>query len=568
MLVAQGIRARLVRGRLAWSDAAELVLGPGQSPSATPDDPWPRWVEGASDHWWLEAEIDGTWTGLDPSFPGSQPGDVRGERSEALDEVPADQLGRCRIEILHFDLLLTGTEMHSGWLIGSDVEIFMESLAAGAAMAAAEEDEPLRPEGDRGGIPQVEISVPPPVFGVTAGDDPHGQLFVPQRVAPDPGPWMLHLVAAGAHLEAGPFEEQDLLGLSVRFTIEAPRAPAQVMQIPWGRSPHGALTVAVGAGPVSSDHLARAAEPLFESLQELAAVELAAREAMRPPVAYADASINLHRETRAAWREFGRSAPAALDWALLSSLDRVSASILAGRVVWPGLRLAASRWVPPQGDAAGAFIVYLDDPIVVGELVAGADPAALQAAYGLLQSAVVSQVMNRVAGHAPATAFDVTLRAIGTGQGLAWWSQAGSLPGHWPPAARSLASLDLDRGFVILSSMEEDPLSEGDSLGWWSFGPLDGTTRGGVLTEYGFADGEVSFGDGGVGTMLDEVLASLPTLHRGLRWLANLTGSGVDGLDTVPFAACASAAIAADTMTVGMPDDWTRPDVALFCAGR
>jgi hypothetical protein len=568
LLMAQGTRSRLVRGRLAWSDALELVLGPGQSPSATAEDPWPRWVEDASDHWWLEADVDGEWVVLDPSFPGSQPGDMRGERSELLDEVPADQLGRFRIEILHSDLLLTGTEMHSGQLIGSDVEIFMESLAAGEATALTEVYEPPGPEVSADEFPQVEISMPPQVFGVTAGKDPRGQLFVPERVAPDPGPWMLHLVAAGTHLEAGPFEEPDLLGLSVRLTIEAPRAPAQVMQIPWGRSPHGGLTVAVGAGPVSSHHLARAAEPLFESLQELAAVELVAREAMRPPVAYADASINLHRVTRSAWREFGRSAPAAVGWAVLSSVDRVSSRILAGRIVWPGLRLAATRWVPPRGDSAGAFVVYLDDPIVVGELAAGVSPAALQAAYGLLQSAVVSQVMHRVAGHAPATAFDVTLRAIGTGQGLDWWTQPGALPERWPPAARSLASLDLGRGFVIMSSMEEDPVSDGGSVGWWSFGPFDGTTRGGVMTPYGFAQGEVSFGDGGVGTMLDEVLASLPTLHRGLRWLANLTGSGVDGLDTVPFAACASAAIAAETMTVGMPDEWAKPDVALFCAGR
>ncbi len=571
LLAAQGIRGRLVHGRLAWGDAAELVLGAGQFPAATPNDPWPRWVEIAADHWWLEAEIEGAWVGLDPAFPGSQLGEVRGELLELLEEVPAELLGRLRIEILHSDLLLTGSEMHSGELIGSNVEVFLESMSDPPGVATEDAFEGTEALRDTGGGQQLSAPAPReavPVLGINSGITLRGHLFVPKKIAPETGPWMLHLVSANAHLEAGPFEEPDLRDLSIRITVEAPRAPVQVMQVPWGSSPQGRLTVAVGGGPVSTAQLGRAAEPLYESLEGLASVELAARDAMRPPLAYADASIALHQITRASWRDFTRAAPAALGWAVLSSVDRVSARTLAGRVLRPGLRLAAVRWQPPEGDRAGAFTVYLDDPIVIGQLVGAADPATLQAAYGLLQSAVVSQVMHRVASHAPATAFDVTLRAIGTGQGLDWWTEPSALPESWPPAARALASDDLDRGFVIMSSSGDDATGEGSNVGWWSLGPLDGTTRGGVVTAYGFAQGEVLFAETGVGTRLDEVLASLPVLHRGLRWLANLTGSGVDGLDTVPFAACASASIAAETMIVSMPDTWARPDVALFCGGQ
>lgn len=571
LLEAQGISGRLVHGRLAWNDAAELVLGAMPAPAANPNDPWPRWVEIAADHWWLEAEIEGAWIGLDPAFPGAQPGEVRGQLLEVLDEVPAELIARFRVEILHSDLLMTGSEMHSGQLIGSNIEMFMESMSSPPGVAREDTidvDAALRDTGEGQDPPMADLQEAAAVFGINFGIASQRQLFIPEKPAPETGPWMFHLVSASVHLEAGPFEEPDLRDLSIRLTVEAPRAPIQEMQIPWGSNPWGRLTVAIGGGLVSSGQLARAAEPLYESLEGLARVELAAREAMRPPLAYADASIALHRVTRASWKDFTRAAPAALGWAVLSSIDRVSARNLAGRVLRPGLRLAAVRWQPPEEEKGGAFTVYLDDPIVIGQLVAAAEPAPLQAAYGLLQSAVISQVMHRVAGHAPATAFDVTLRAIGTGEGLEWWAEPGALPESWPSAARVLASGDLERGFVIMSSSVQDEQGEGGNIGWWSLGPLDGTTHGGIVTDYGIAQGEVLFAETDVGTMLDEVLASLPVLHRGLRWLANLTGSGADGLDAVPFAACASASIAAETMIMSMPDTWTKPDVALFCGGR
>ena len=113
--------------------------------AGNPNDPWPRWVEIAADHWWLEAEIEGAWTGLDPAFPGSQPGEVRGQLLEVLDDVPAELVARFRVEILHSDLLMTGSEMSSGQLIGSNIEMFIDSSAESGFFAASTSRSPPVP---------------------------------------------------------------------------------------------------------------------------------------------------------------------------------------------------------------------------------------------------------------------------------------------------------------------------------------------------------------------------------------------------------------------------------------
>ncbi|MFQ5742977.1 MAG: hypothetical protein ACE5HV_05230, partial [Acidobacteriota bacterium] len=77
--------------------------------------------------------------------------------------------------------------------------------------------------------------------------------------------------------------------------------------------------------------------------------------------------------------------------------------------------------------------------------------------------------------------------------------------------------------------------------------------------------GRVAFGIGGEAGSLDHVLASLPVLHHGLRWLADLPGSGRSSLSAVPKAACAAAAVAAETMATSLPPAWTVPDVITFC---
>jgi hypothetical protein len=64
---------------------------------------------------------------------------------------------------------------------------------------------------------------------------------------------------------------------------------------------------------------------------------------------------------------------------------------------------------------------------------------------------------------------------------------------------------------------------------------------------------------------LEPLLASLPSLHRALRWLSELPGSGPSSLAGVPAAACASATVAAQAMGGGMPAAWPRPEVAALC---
>jgi transglutaminase-like putative cysteine protease len=84
LLEARGVSARLVRGRLEWADAARLTVGTSSPPAPQGDDPWPRWLEGAADHWWVQARREDVW--IDASVElgrGCQPKRVnpRGQRT-------------------------------------------------------------------------------------------------------------------------------------------------------------------------------------------------------------------------------------------------------------------------------------------------------------------------------------------------------------------------------------------------------------------------------------------------------------------------------------------------------
>ena len=63
----RGQEARVVSGRLDWASAARLV---GGSPPASysPGDPWVRWVEMTSDHYWVQVRRRGSWVDIDPSY--------------------------------------------------------------------------------------------------------------------------------------------------------------------------------------------------------------------------------------------------------------------------------------------------------------------------------------------------------------------------------------------------------------------------------------------------------------------------------------------------------------------
>jgi hypothetical protein len=378
---------------------------------------------------------------------------------------------------------------------------------------------------------------------------------------PAAGPWEARLELPGRTLEAGPFELADLDSLLLRVTVEAPLVPPHVLEVAWGGGPRGRLAIVVAAGTVSDGRLAAEAQPMFRSLNRLANVEQGARAGMRPPIAYRDSSEALAEAARAEWEGFARAAPVALAWALLRGVDRVSDQSPAARVIRQGLRLAAVRWRPPDAARTGVLEVLMGDPVTVGQIVAPVSAASLRAANGLLQSAVFSQVLNRLTDRAPETAFDVTLRAFGTGQDLVVYSGPDGIPSSWPLAARAKALGELQAGYVVLA-----PASFGDGgTGWWSVGVADGETLGWVAGAQTALQGRVELGAPGRLDEFEPLLASLPALHRALRWLADLSGSGGAALVSVPRAACASAAVAAEVMSSSVPAAWPRPEVLSLC---
>ena len=209
----------------------------------------------------------------------------------------------------------------------------------------------------------------------------------------------------------------------------------------------------------------------------------------------------------------------------------------------------------------GALALLLHDPITIGQLTGVASSVDLRAGYGLLQSAVLSQILNRLADRAPQTAFDMTLRAIGTGDEIVGFRGGEDAPDTWPVVARAAAASRTRAGYAVLGP--RDP-TEG-FMGWWQVGLADGETIGWVSGAAGDIQGLVQVGTAARADALDTLLASLPALHRAARWLADLTGDTPDGLSSVPAAACASAAVAVDPMTAGLPPGWPRAEVLALC---
>ena len=274
-----------------------------------------------------------------------------------------------------------------------------------------------------------------------------------QRIFLDPesGPWIARLEVSGRVLEAGPFEGAGLDSLSIRITVLAPRVPAQVMEVPWGGGSEGSLALVIGAGRVSDERLAAGGRLLHTGLNRLAGLEQMARSNMLPPISYFDAVETLEVAARSGWDVFKQEVPGALAWALLHGMDRVSDESPAARVVRQGLRLATVRWRPPGDAHPGSLEVIVDDPVTIGQLSGLASAAALRSANGLVQSAVLSQMLNRLVERAPETAFDVTLRAIGMGQGLAVFGTENQLPNAWPAAVRAEATLGLRAGYRVMA---------------------------------------------------------------------------------------------------------------------
>jgi len=587
LLEARGVSARLVRGALQWIDAARLVTGSTAPPQPQPDDPWPRWLEGAADHWWVQAERDGEWIDLDPSFVDAAAGEAVGRDGRPQAAVPEDLETAVRVELLRGDLLVADATLRAEEVIGQTVSLSLTAQSEQAvALWRATEREIARQGAWLRRTAEELGMLPVPVGGGSAGERSPGGAVAAQGVAgsagpsvsvpprldhpslverlfldPHAGPWQAQLELPGRTLAAGPFERADLDDLRVRITVAAPQAAPHVLQVPWGGGDEGRLSIVVTAGAVSDERLASHARTMYRALDRLAAIEQGAQVDMRPPIDYWSAVESLSTVAGGEWDEFAVEAPQTLGWVLLRGVERVSAASPAGRVVRPGLRMVAVRWRPPGAEREAAFEVLMSDPITIGLLAPGVSVARLRAASGLLQSAVFSQVLNRITDQAPETAFDATLRAIGTGEGLGTFTELAELPDSWPATARAEAGVGLEAGYRVIG-----PASFGEgTAGWWSFGVFDGETVGWVPGRQAALHGRVSMAASGSLDELEVLLASLPAMHRALRWLSELPGSGPTALSSVPAAACASAAVAAEFLADSVPANWPRPDVAGFC---
>ncbi len=563
LLEARGVSTRLVRGRLQWPEAARLAVGTSSPPAPSADDPWPRWLESAADHWWVQAQREGTWVDLDPSFLDTEVGQAVGSSPAPVDRVPDELNTTLHVELRRGELTVAEATLPGSAVVGQVIAL--------SFTARSEEAVTLWRDGEAAAVRFAEMLADVAghlgwVASTTgdAGESPRPSAF--QRILLDPqaGPWVARLEVPGRTLEAGPFERADLDSFYVRTTVGAPLVPDHVLEAPWGGGREGRLSIVVGAGRVSDARLAAEAEPLYRAINRLAALEQEARGAMAPPAAYHDASDRLAAAARAGWQTFAGAAPGVLGWAVLQGVDRVSEGSPAGRVVRQGLRLAAVRWRPAEDADTGSMEIRLSDPVTIGLLQGAASAASLRAANGVLQSAVLSQVLNRVAERAPETAFDVTLRAIGTGRPISVYRDLQSVPESWPATVRAEVAVGLRAGYAVLVPEAFDV----DAVGWWHIGIFDGETLGWVPGVQTALHGRVDMDAPRVGDDLEALLASLPALHRALRWLADVPGSGAMALAAVPAAACASASVAAEVMATSVPPEWPRPDVPALCGLR
>ena len=585
LMDARGIRTRLARGRLDWSDAARLVLGTSSPAAPQPDDPWPRWLETAADHWWVQAERDDSWVDLDPSFSDSAIGTAVGRDPRPYDAPPDELVATLRVELVRGALVLAEAALTAPEAVGHGVALRFAAKSREAFDLWGRVEGQIRAQaswmarvarafGAGAGPQPVTRPTAETLDGVSSGPaNPDGpRLQVPPRrprpsvvqrlfLDPDAGPWMARLQLPGRVLEAGPFERSDLDAIAVRLRVTAPQAPEHVMEVPWGGGAEGRLAVLVAAGTVADERLAGHARAMYAAVNRIASAEQGARVDMRPPIDYGSAADELGAAARSEWEAFAATVPETLAWVLLRGVDGVSDRSSAARVVRPGLRFAAVRWRPPADAADGALELQLSDSVTVGQLTGEASLGALRAAYGLLQSAVISQVLNRLTERAPETAFDITLRAVGTAERLLVLRPAAALPDGWPVATRAGAAEDLRAGYAVVA-----PASFGNGgAGWWSVAVADGETTGWVPGPQAPLHGRVTLGTVGRHDDLEALLASLPALHRALRWLAELRGSGPTSLTSVPQAACASAMVAAEVMAATVPPDWPRPDVPALC---
>lgn len=566
LLRAAGRDARLVRGRLRWQDAV-ILAGP-QPSELTAGDPWLRRVELVADHWWVEADGPEGRLQLDPSFPGTAVGVVPGARREIHDEPPRRLVAMARLTVVPRDggAELARYEMPAGNLVGAGAEVHVER---GAAFA----------EGSDRGLPDSTGGLhEQPSEGPTRdrGADPDDPGDQRDGAQDDLDRYLRGLESPRDRLRIRVGDQERRVSLDgldpetvldLRVRVELPLERPLELAIPFlpARGATVALVVESGATDIGGGVL-----PVYRLLQELSEQELQALVAYRErpsgeevaPEVDAGAPVELH-PARAlqlaglrARERFDRVFPRALGSALLAAGEQLRAAVVLERAP---LRVVAVRWRPPAATEAGEATVWIHD-----EVVAAARPGlrgGTEAAFGFLHSALLGQVLHRVADDAPLTAFDLTLRSVGTGQRLAWMVDDESLPAAWPAAAVTVAREDRRLGRVLVGPHTP---SEGAG-GWWAVDPISGDADSRVVREDEVASAAVAFGAPLQPRELGSVLASLPGLHQAGRWLVRAADPGSGVMAQLLPGACAATTLVSDLLAAGSPPEFVSPDFATFC---
>ncbi len=581
---ARGTPIRLIRGRLGWRDAVALVGEPPAEPAGR-GDPWLRWVEIASDHWWVEARQSDRWIALDPSFASTAVGETVGTNGEVVDTLPRSLRAFATLRLQLARETLAELDVPLSSLIGSSVRVDRQfDIGEQEAEAAEELDGAPVEDPDAAGDDNLEEEPP----DAAALAEARLAVALADVITPVPvGSVALRLRAAGQIGTTPLLELADLARVELEIDVDVPMGSGIQTRIPVGADPHAHLSVVFASGPMPRAHLQDRVIPLFDSLSALSAVELAALEAwtarprprprpvgpvgpvleLEPPGARIEAGdpehpvTALHVAVLRAWRTLQEAGLDAIAVALLMVGDALQPPPPTYR---GSLRMAAVQWTPPVAEAEGWLTVWMTDPLRLG----GRQPAqrsGLASAYGLLRSALTGQVLHRVADRPPVTAFDVTLRAVGTGGRLQWWRADDDLPSQWPAAAQAAAQVDLGKG-RLLAGLARPVEQGGETLhGWWGVFDQSGQTLGRVLTPSGIAQGFVRFARPRDDMSLESVLATLHDLHAALRWLIGAASDDGQELDGLLPGACAATPLVFDLLRAGAPAGTVAPTFEVFC---
>ena len=576
---ARGIAVRLMRGRLAWRDAVALV-GEPTATHAGRGDPWLRWVEMAADHWWLEVRRDDQWTAMDASFAGTAIGQAIGRRGEPVDESLAVLSAIASLRLQLDEATLAELELPFGELIGSSVRVDrVVEIGAGSEELVVAEDTEASPEDASPAEPLDEEAEAEARLAATLAD-----VLVPAPV----GAVALTLAAAGRTVTTPLIERAELARVELEIDVDVPMGSDIHARIPYGADPSARLAVVFASGAMPRAYLRDRTVPLFDALSELSAAEFAAFEAwMARPRNRSNSPLVgpvLEREPAGPKVEAGDPEHPATalhiaalrSWQVLEKdgLDAIAGALLvagenlrpASRGVYRGsARMAAVHWTPPTAESEGRLTVWTSDPLRLGGLERN-QRSATAGAYGLLRSALTGQVLNRVADRPPVTAFDVTLRAVGTGGRLQWWLADDDSPDQWPAVAQTAALADLANGRLLVGLAR--PVERGGETlhGWWGVLDESGQTLGRVLTPSGVAQAFVRFATPRDNMSLDSVLATLHDLHAALRWLIGAARDDGQALASLLPGACAATPLISDLLRAGAPPGTVAPAFEAFCA--